>query len=363
MKSTALSHKEHAFDALAEENARLLEENQRLTAELAQVRQSAGAQGEDAELEVKLNELMSFQNENIKSSLSIIQSDLAGSVTSSKAALSGVNSEFGELSGKIRTITQNLQGVAELARNSGDSVETLASRADEIKSILGLIRGIAQQTNLLSLNAAIEAARAGEHGRGFAVVADEVRGLADKTQEAISQTNEVIEAMYENVQSVTETSRQVIEGMQSVSGEVVHFRGNMDDMCGQINGHFGDISAMTDSVFMSLAKLDHVVWKVNTYLSFNKGEPVFEFVDHHNCRLGQWYYKGEGKQLFSKSRHYASLERPHAHVHNGTHEVFDLIQQGSRDYAALMVAFREMEHSSHQVFEILDRIRETKDDK
>jgi uncharacterized protein (UPF0335 family) len=238
-------------------------------------------------------------------------------------------------------------------------VETLSLRADEIKSILGLIRSIAQQTNLLSLNAAIEAARAGEHGRGFAVVADEVRSLADKTQEAIRQTNDVIEAMYDNVQTVTTTSRQVIERMQSVNKEVGGFRNDMESMYGEINGHFGDISCMTDSVFMSLAKLDHVIWKVNTYLSVNKGEPAFDFVDHHNCRLGQWYYVGEGRQMFSNSRHYGSLERPHAAVHNGTRDVFDLIKNESRDYAALMRAFESMETSSHTVFEILDKIQQT----
>lgn len=114
---------------------------------------------------------------------------------------------------------------------------------------------------------------------------------------------------------------------------------------------------MSDSVFMSLAKLDHILWKVNTYLSVNKREPAFDFVDHHNCRLGKWYYEGEGKQFFSKSRHYGSLENPHAEVHNNTHDIFDLLKQQPLDYDALMVAISKMEDGSHEVFDALDRIR------
>ncbi len=82
--------------------------------------------------------------------------------------------------------------MTDISKHSVEAVEGMSSRAEEISSILALIRGIAEQTNLLALNAAIEAARAGEQGRGFAVVADEVRGLADKTQSAIAETNEVI---------------------------------------------------------------------------------------------------------------------------------------------------------------------------
>ncbi|MEG7524000.1 MAG: CZB domain-containing protein [Chromatiales bacterium] len=108
---------------------------------------------------------------------------------------------------------------------------------------------------------------------------------------------------------------------------------------------------------MSLAKLDHVLWKVNTYLSVNKGEPAFQFVDHHNCRLGKWYYEGEGKEFFSGSRHYSALEHPHSVVHEGTKDVFDLLQQSKRDYPALMQALQIMEESSSQVFMNLDRIR------
>ncbi|MCW8890697.1 MAG: CZB domain-containing protein [Sedimenticola sp.] len=109
---------------------------------------------------------------------------------------------------------------------------------------------------------------------------------------------------------------------------------------------------------MSLAKLDHVLWKVNTYLSVNMNEPAFDFVDHHNCRLGKWYYEGEGKDYFSHSNHYHGIEQPHSVVHQGTKGVFELLGTEKRNYPALMQAFTVMEENSKKVFEMLDKVEE-----
>jgi len=321
-------------------------------AELQQARDGAGR-------EQALNGLMEYENEGMRSGLLDIQANIAGAVGSAKHTLDrvgGVSSEFDHLTTHIGQIVGDLEGLTSLSHNSGQAVEQMSARAGEISSILALIRSIAEQTNLLALNAAIEAARAGEYGRGFAVVADEVRKLADKTQSAISETNTVIEAMQENVQAVGSSFKQLADRVNRVGNEVAAFKGDLGGMYTQVTESFGDIGRMADSVFMSLAKLDHVLWKVNTYLSVNKGQPMFPFVDHHHCRLGKWYYDGEGRQFFSASPHYAGLEKPHSTVHQGTKGVFDLLQQQPLDYQALRQAFTVMENSSTQVFEYLDRI-------
>ena len=103
--------------------------------------------------------------------------------------------------------------MAETVKHSAGQVESLGQRSAEISQIAGVIKEIADQTNLLALNAAIEAARAGEQGRGFAVVADEVRKLAERTGKATQE----ISSMIELIQNET---RQAVDGMRSGATQV-----------------------------------------------------------------------------------------------------------------------------------------------
>jgi len=95
----------------------------------------------------------------------------------------------------VRQTTSGMERIATRVKEAASTVEQLGSRSDQIGQIVGTIEDIADQTNLLALNAAIEAARAGEQGRGFAVVADEVRALAERTTKATREIGEMIRAI------------------------------------------------------------------------------------------------------------------------------------------------------------------------
>ncbi len=116
-----------------------------------------------------------------------------------------------EAASGMQVVTEASQAITSLAteiEHAGNVIHKLESESDSIGSVLSVIKGIAEQTNLLALNAAIEAARAGEQGRGFAVVADEVRTLASRTQDATLE----IQAMIERLQS---GSREAVKVMDS----------------------------------------------------------------------------------------------------------------------------------------------------
>ena len=341
--------------------------------------------------------------------------DVANNASHVSSSAQQADQVAAEGQGVVEQSIGSINSFANEFREAAATITSLHSETENIGGILDVIRGIAEQTNLLALNAAIEAARAGEQGRGFAVVADEVRTLAHRSQQSTNEIQELIEGLQakaesastviqssherisdtvaqaeqagvslynitESVRSISDMTTQIATAAEEQSVVVADINGNVVEIDSLAEQTAKNADATTDlsadlahtmaavirdmqkfrfendeQLVLAQAKSAHLAWKgrLRDFLDGKAHLTKAQAVSHHQCDLGKWYYS-EGIKRFGDLADFKAIERPHEHIHGLIQKVIKLRAEGDLDGAE--AAFDEISQLSVEIVNDIDAL-------